>query len=107
MRQGRSRRSRAKALAPNGSHRRHVSATEAARTFSELVNRVHYRGETVVIERGGAPVCEISPAQPVRFTLATLAELLRAAPKPDAEYWDVVEDITRRQARVRPSPWRR
>jgi hypothetical protein len=39
----------------------HISATEAARTFSDILNRVRYRGEAFVVERGGEPVCRISP----------------------------------------------
>ncbi len=30
-----------------------ISATEAARNFSDLTNRVSYRGETYTVERGG------------------------------------------------------
>src|SRR5215831_2720962 len=70
---------------------RRVSATDAARTFSDLLNRVQYRGETVVVERNGAAVCEISPAKPLAFMLSELAGLLRTPTKPDPGYWDVVE----------------
>src|SRR5687767_13963314 len=35
-----------------------ISATRAARSFSELLDRVCYRGESFVIERGGELVCE-------------------------------------------------
>jgi len=44
---------------------RRVSATEAVRNFSEILNRVRYRGETFVIERGGQPICELRPATPL------------------------------------------
>jgi len=30
---------------------------EAARSFSELINRVYQKGESFVIERGGEPIC--------------------------------------------------
>jgi antitoxin (DNA-binding transcriptional repressor) of toxin-antitoxin stability system len=46
----------------------HISATEAARSFSELINRVHDRGESFVVERGGKPICEIVPAKPPGFS---------------------------------------
>ena len=45
-----------------------ISATETARRFSELMNRVRYRGESFVVERGGKPICEILPAQPPKFS---------------------------------------
>lgn len=86
---------------------RRVSATDAARSFSDLLNRVQYRGETVVVERGGAPVCEITPAKPLVFSLAELAAFLRTGAKADRAYWDLIEKITRHQPLVDPSPWER
>jgi len=74
-----------------------ISATEAARNFSDLVNRVYYKGETFVIERGGEPVCEISPAAPVRFTGAEFVELLSRLPRPDREYFDAIEELNKNQ----------
>lgn len=41
---------------------RSLSVTEAARNFSDLVNRTHYRGETTVLVRSGRPVARIMPA---------------------------------------------
>lgn len=84
-----------------------LSATRAARTFSDLLNRVRYRGEAFVIERGGEPVCEISPVKPPRFTGADLLALLRSLPKPDAGFWDAVEEATRQENRVPESAWER
>jgi prevent-host-death family protein len=63
-----------------------ISATEAARSFSDLLNRVRHRGEQYVVEHGGEPICRIVPAGPTRFTLADLAQLMETAPKPDAGY---------------------
>ncbi|MGH8011740.1 MAG: type II toxin-antitoxin system Phd/YefM family antitoxin [Candidatus Binataceae bacterium] len=85
----------------------HVSATEAARSFSELMNRVSYRGESFVVERGGKPICEIVPAGQVRFTGANLAKLLQSLPKPDEEYLTIVEELIARQSTVAESGWRR
>ncbi|HYM13511.1 MAG TPA: hypothetical protein VEU62_22415 [Bryobacterales bacterium] len=85
----------------------HISATRAAREFSDLLNRVRYRGEEFVIERGGEPVCRLTPARPASFTLASLARLLGSIPKPDKGYWDAVARITRRQPAVPRSPWQR
>jgi antitoxin (DNA-binding transcriptional repressor) of toxin-antitoxin stability system len=82
-----------------------ISATEAARSFSELLDRVCYRGETFVIERGGEPVCEISHVKPVRFTGADFLTLLHSLPKPDPGFWNAVEKATRQQPAVPESPW--
>jgi antitoxin (DNA-binding transcriptional repressor) of toxin-antitoxin stability system len=82
-----------------------VSATEAARSFSELLDRVYYRGETFVIVRGGEPVCEMSHVAPPRFTGADFLTLLHSLPKPDLGYWDAVEDRTKQTPAVPESPW--
>ncbi len=84
-----------------------VSATQAARTFSDLLNRVRYRGESFVIERGGEPICEMAPVKPHRFSGADLLGLLRSLPKPDAGFWDAVEEATRQGLTVPGSPWER
>jgi antitoxin (DNA-binding transcriptional repressor) of toxin-antitoxin stability system len=84
-----------------------ISATEAARSFSELMNRVRYRGESFVVERSGKPICEIVPAGPPKFSGAELAGLLRSLPKPDAEYLEVVEELIAKQPTVAESGWQR
>jgi prevent-host-death family protein len=75
----------------------HPSVTEAARNFSDLVDRVLNRGEVFVVERGGQPVCRIVPARPANFTLRDLVRLLKTIPKPDPGYWDDIENIQRNQ----------
>jgi antitoxin (DNA-binding transcriptional repressor) of toxin-antitoxin stability system len=84
-----------------------ISATRAARTFSDLLSRVRYRGETFVIERGGEPVGRLVPATPPPCTLAQLAQLLRELPAPDPGYWETLESITAHQPALPKSPWRR
>ena len=84
-----------------------ISATETVRRFSELMNRVRYRGESFVVERGGKPICEILPAQPPKFSGRELADLLRSLPKPDEEYLALVESLTAKQSKVAGSRWPR
>jgi prevent-host-death family protein len=43
---------------------RTISVTEAARNFSDLVNRVFYTGESATLVRGGVPVVRMIPAGP-------------------------------------------
>jgi antitoxin (DNA-binding transcriptional repressor) of toxin-antitoxin stability system len=86
----------------------HVSATEAARTFSDLLNRIRYRGEDFVVERAGEPVCRMTPATPAgSLTLRELASLLREIPEPDAPYASDVRRAARRQKRLPGSSWER
>lgn len=84
-----------------------ISATDAARRFSEVVNRVRYRNETFVVKRGGEPVCEIVPVRAAAFTGRELVELLRSLPHPGKDYLDAVEQHVRKQPRVEKSKWPR
>jgi prevent-host-death family protein len=85
-----------------------ISATDAARRFSEVVNRVRYRNETFVVKRGGVPVCEIVPVRSTKdFRGSDLAELLRSLPHPGEEYLDTVEKNVRKQPKTQKSKWRR
>jgi len=82
-----------------------VSATEAARSFSDLINRACYQGETFVIERGGRAICQLGPLQGSRCTGADLLALFSKLPRPDEEFLDAVEALTRAQPAVELSPW--
>jgi len=83
------------------------SATQAARNFSDILNRIRYRGEEFVIERGGEPVCRIVPAAPFSATGGELKAFFSKIPKPDKEFWDVVADVVKNQPLMPQSPWRR
>ena len=83
-----------------------ISATDAARRFSEIINRVKYRNETFVVTRRGAPMCEIVPLCTATFTGRDLVELLRSLPHPDKDYLDAVERHVRKQPRAEKSRWR-
>jgi antitoxin (DNA-binding transcriptional repressor) of toxin-antitoxin stability system len=55
---------------------RRVSATEAARRFSDLLDQVERDGETFVVERRGRAVASIAPAAVV--TGRTVKDVLRS-----------------------------
>jgi hypothetical protein len=85
-----------------------ISATEAARNFSELVNRVRYRRQSFLVERGGRAVCEINPVhEATGFNGADLARLLHSLPEPSAAYLDAVEDTIAKQLPAEDSRWPR
>jgi antitoxin (DNA-binding transcriptional repressor) of toxin-antitoxin stability system len=87
---------------------RRVSATEAVRTFSDLLNRIRYRGEEFIVERAGEPVCRMTPAAPTKgLSLRDLVSLLRETPEPDAGYASDVRRAARSQGRPPRSPWGR
>jgi antitoxin (DNA-binding transcriptional repressor) of toxin-antitoxin stability system len=86
-----------------------VSATEAAKAFGRLVDRVREERVTYVIERGGKPVARIGPAERVRFTMEDFKNLVAGVPRADEEYLTLVERAVTRhnRRRVRRNPWER
>jgi antitoxin (DNA-binding transcriptional repressor) of toxin-antitoxin stability system len=85
-----------------------ISATDAARSFSEVVARVRYRGEEFVVEKGGEAVCRISPVGPApggTSTLGDLLQMLRELPAVDDEYRKTVRAVVRKQGKLPRSPW--
>ncbi len=85
-----------------------VSATEAARNFSELLNRVRYRGQTYVVERGGEAVCEIRPVYRAGgFTGSDLVRLLATLPDAPRAYLEAVEDAIEGQPPMEETRWPR
>lgn len=84
---------------------RRVSATEASRNFSELLNRIRYRGEIFIVTRGGQPICELRPASLTLFTGADLVTLLRSLPAVDEDYLSALEETARNQPLLPESPW--
>ena len=45
----------------------HISVSEARETFADVVNRVAYRNERVLVTRRGKPVAAIIPMEQVEF----------------------------------------
>jgi antitoxin (DNA-binding transcriptional repressor) of toxin-antitoxin stability system len=85
----------------------HISATVAARTLSDVLSRVQYRGESFVVERGGEAVCRIVPAGPRKATVADLLRALERAPRPDAEFLETVSALSKKQPKAGRGPWGR
>jgi prevent-host-death family protein len=52
-----------------------ISATEAARRFSDILDAVEHRGESFVIVRKGRPVARMGPA--VKASGESIKEILR------------------------------
>ena len=76
-----------------------INATDAARTFSEIINSVRYKGESYTIIRGRKPVAAIVPIKEATHgrTLKELQAIINNLPKlgKDAEYFlnDVEEGL--------------
>ncbi len=83
-----------------------VSATEAARNLSDLLNRVRYRGERFTVVRSGEEVAEIIPAtHNGGITLGELRRALAQLPAPDEEFLADLNRVRAEQPPAEPS-WR-
>lgn len=85
-----------------------ISATEAAKTFGRVVDRVREERATFVVERGGVPVAQIGPVASTRCTLRDLTTVLRSVPRADEAYLRAVEAGVRRSNKpaVPRNPWK-
>src|SRR5438477_4765691 len=85
---------------------KHIAATEAAKTFGRLVNRIREARATYVIERGGTPVAQIGPVESKIATIRDFVAILRTR-RADEEYLRAVEDgmATFNKPRVPENPW--
>ena len=86
-----------------------IAATEAAKTFGRLVNRVREEQATYVIERGGTPVAQIGPVEPRSCTMRDFVAFLHEMPPLDEDYLRAVENGMARsnRPRVPKNPWAR
>jgi len=80
-----------------------VQATEAARRFSDLVNRVRYGGESFVIVRNGEEVCKLVPTE-TKVSLKDLVEIVQAH-KVDSEFSTDLAEIQSDQPSMPGDPW--
>ena len=85
-----------------------ISATRAARSFSDVLSRVRYRGEEFIVEKGGEPIGRIVPIRAgSRSTGAELARVLSPLPRVDAGFERDIKRVVRRQGKVPKSRWGR
>jgi prevent-host-death family protein len=54
-----------------------ISVTEAARNFSECVNRAHYQDVTFILVKNGEPMARIVPEKKKKGSARELAAALR------------------------------
>ena len=64
--------------------KRSITVTEAARHFSDLINRVRYRHEDAILLKGGKPVARIGPVR-IATSGRELAERMNDHPWLDPE----------------------
>jgi prevent-host-death family protein len=66
-----------------------ITVTEAARNFSDYINRAHYQKTTFVLLKNGKPVARIQPESEKRGTGGDLADALAKIdlPAKEAKRW--------------------
>lgn len=82
-----------------------VTATEAGRNFSDLLNRVRYRGESFDVVRGGEVVARLVPATAKRATVGALFALVREFGPVDDSFATDLEEIQNSQLPAPVDPW--
>lgn len=83
-----------------------ITATDAARKLSDLLNRVRYRGETFEVVRGGEVVARITAAPlPEGATARELLAALARVGDPDDAFADDLARVQAEQPALPGDPW--
>jgi prevent-host-death family protein len=85
-----------------------LTVTDAARGFSDLVNRVRYRGESATLTKNGIPVARLVPTGPAPITVGEFLERFNPGTHLSAsEGDDFARDLARGLKFLKPvrSPW--
>lgn len=84
-----------------------ISATEAARNFSKLLNRVRYGQESFVIVRGGEKVGRLSPvSEGAPKTVGEVLDLIDEMGLPDDDFVCDLEALRSQVSGLPADPWR-
>jgi prevent-host-death family protein len=81
-----------------------MTATEAGRAFSDLLDRV-VAGEALEITRGGVPVAVIGPARARFVSAERVRDLLRSLPPVDESFVRDLEEIRQSAGPPPESHW--
>ena len=85
-----------------------ITATELARSLSDILNRVKYRGESFKVMRNGEVIAILEPASPPvaekTHTWGEFVDRWQTMPKPDPDYWEILEEAHREMNQLPPTP---
>lgn len=85
-----------------------ITVTMAVREFADLVNRVHYGKESIVLTKGNKEVAQILPLKPQEYYCKDLKSLLeKESPLSPQEQRDLLKDIKKSKEEFVPetNPW--
>ena len=83
-----------------------LTATEAARNFSKVLDMLEHGSEEIIILRNNHPVAKLVPGAPRRTALEALSDLYRVLPDEEGTAW--LRDASRVDRRLRGQvrdPW--
>ena len=85
---------------------RTVTATEAARNFSRVLDMLEHGTEEIVVVRNNHPVAKLVPGAPRMTALEALADLHRTLPDHEGAAWlKASRKMDRRLRRQIRDPW--
>jgi len=87
-----------------------ISATQASRKFSDLLDAVEHRNEEFVVERHGRAIAVLAPARGAARRGVTWGDVLRlfdAGPRPDPSFARDMRRVRRSRPRPPKDPWAR
>ena len=85
-----------------------LSATEASRNFSDLINKTVYMKQTTTLLRGGQPVAKVIPVTKESVTGEELAKLWEEEPRisdENGEDWLNLTNEIRSELKLPDSKW--
>lgn len=87
-----------------------ISATEASRSLSEILNKVHYQGQSFEVKRGREVIAKIIPVEVNRkiLKISELATLFQNLPSLEPEETQSFENdlkTIRTQLSAEKNPW--
>ena len=84
-----------------------ITTTDLARNLSDVLNRVHYRGETFLVKRGGRALARLIPTAPSIRTWEEFKALLSDLGPIDNFFSGDLEEVIEAQEKTVASPWER
>lgn len=85
-----------------------ITATQASRNFSDILNRAQYNGESFEVTRGNEVIARIAPAKPKSMTLGELLDAIDNSPGLDPDdarrFEKEIEDL-RKEMVLPESQW--
>ncbi len=82
-----------------------ISATKLARSISDILNRIHYRGERFLVQRGGKTVAALGPPDSGPIPLSEVLACLEGLESPSNGFGDDLEAIQAGQPDAEVSSW--